>query len=315
MHVFDQLLASLPWLASLADEVQIALPLLFLTSLASLGLLCLSARRLSRLKKRSSYDKGARQLLQLGSCAGLLFVIAVKGVHFWQSGRWFPEDMTSFLWEMVWILLCLCVIVLNLHFVLWKKLAKHEIFDHLLGMTSTILGLTTVFAVLVLTRLKACGLSCQALADPETLLLAQPALNSAAFASLLVFLPLCFVMPSVFGSMGFLFLRKIHDFGRDHYTMVTLWCMRRAFWLGLLIVLILGGCLAFRLYTQWQTGNLIFWDWTLEFLLLGLWFLAVLIWGGISRSSVPLRYKALMVFADLLALASLPLLVHSWLSV
>ena len=313
MPAFDQLLSWFPWLSSVAGEAHIAIPLLFLTSLATLGLLCLAGRHLSRLKKRSSYDKGARQLLLLGSIAGLVLVVAVKAVHFWLSGRWFPEDMGAFLWEMVWILLCFCVIVINLHLLLWKKLAKHEILDHCLGSISALAGLATACAVLLLTRLEALGFAVHSLADSKTLTLLTPSLHSAAFASLLIFLPLLLVMPYVFGSLGFLSLRRIHDFGRDHYTIVTLWCMRRAFALGFVIVLILGGCLGVRLYAAWQSAPLDLWNWTRDGFLLGFWLLAVLIWGGISRSSVPLRYKALMVFANLLAFASLPLLLNAWL--
>lgn len=313
MPAFDQLLAWLPWLSPLADQVWISLPFLILTSLATQGLVCLSARRLSRLKKRSSYDKGARQILLVASCVGLLLVVAVKGLSFWYSGRWFPEDMLSFVWEMVWIGLCFCVIVLNLHFLLWKKLAKHEILDHLFASTSLLFGVMVAVAALVLMRLWALGGTVQTLADTNTLLGLLPTPEHAAFVSLLVFLPLFLVMPYIFASLAFLVLRNVHDFGRDHYTMVTLWTTRRAFWLGLLIVFVLGGCFGFRLYGQWQAGTLVLLDWVEEFVLLGLWLFASLIWGGISQSTVPLRYKVLMVFAAILAFASCPLLVDFWL--
>lgn len=301
MNAVREFLLANPLLQTGLDIISVVIPLAALLAFAGMGFMSGTARILSFTRRRSSYDKCARQLALLGLVLGWLLLIGGRVWIFFTQADHAPDSLPGFLVEMSWILLSLAVLLSSLYYTLWNILRNMPVLHMTLGMLSGVQGCVTVLATLAAARFLA------AFAHPEaaTMTIAEifPATWSAPLWSALCYTPpLLLAMPAGFGALWLLLRRQQDDFGRDHYNTMIPWCAgwaRNAWCLLWLLLLISGGL---QIWLHWQGGVFSPQDAIVESTRLLLWLIPVLLWTMVRRSAIALRHKLTLLAALLISL-------------
>ncbi|MGE9986043.1 hypothetical protein [Desulfovibrio sp. SGI.169] len=302
MNAVREFLLANPLLQTGLDSISVAVPLAALLAFAGMGFMSGTARVLSFTRRRSSYDKCARQLALLGLVLGWLLLIGGRvWIVFTQAGHT-PDSLPGFLIEISWILLSLAVLLCSLYYTLWNILRNMPVLHVTLGMLSGVQGCVAVVVTLAAARFLA------AFAHPEaaTMTLAEifPAAWSAPLWSALCYtLPLLLAMPAAFGALWLPLRRRHDDFGRDHYNAMIPWCAgwaRNAWSLLWLLLLVSSGL---RVWLHWQDGVFSPQDAIVESSRLLLWLIPLLLWTMVRRSAIALRHKLTLLAALLIAMS------------
>ena len=300
MNAIHEFLLVNPLLQTGLDIISVTIPLAALLAFAGMGFMSGTARILSLTRRRSSYDKCARQLALLGLILGWLLLIGGRVWIFFTQAGYTPDSLPSFLVEMSWILLSLAVLISSLYYTLWKALKNMPVLHVTLGMLSGVQGCVAVVATLAAARF----LAAFAHPDAAAMTLADifPAAWSAPLWSALCYtLPLILAMPAAFGALWLLLRRKHDDFGRDHYNTMIPWCAgwaRNAWCLLWLLLLVSSGL---QIWLHWQDGVFSAQDAIVESSRLLLWLIPVLLWTMVRRSDIALRHKLTLLAALLIA--------------
>lgn len=302
MDALRHLLQAYPLLQTCLDALIVALPLAALLAFAGMGFMSATARILSFTRKRSSYDKCARQLALLGLILGWLLLIGGRVWLFFTQEAYTPDSLPGFLVEISWAMLSVGVLLISLYYVLWKMLAKMPTLHVTLGILSGVQGCAAVFMTLASARL----LAAFARPDAAGLTLGDlflPGWGAPFWSALCYTLPLILAMPAAFGALWLPLRRKQDDFGRDHYNVMIPWCAGWArnawtvFWLLLVVSSIM------QIQQQWQGGIFTAQDAMLQSGRLLLWLIPLLLWTMVRRSAIPLRHKLSLLIALLIAIS------------
>ena len=140
MNAIHEILLANPLLRTGLDIISVTIPLAALLAFAGMGFISGTARVLSLTRRRSSYDKCARQLALLGLILGWLLLIGGRVWIFFTQAGCTPDSLPSFLVEMGWILLSLAVLISSLYYMLWKALGNMPVLHVTLGMLSGVQG-------------------------------------------------------------------------------------------------------------------------------------------------------------------------------
>ncbi|WP_022656746.1 hypothetical protein [uncultured Desulfovibrio sp.] len=300
MNAIHEILLANPLLRTGLDIISVTIPLAALLAFAGMGFISGTARVLSLTRRRSSYDKCARQLALLGLILGWLLLIGGRVWIFFTQAGCTPDSLPSFLVEMGWILLSLAVLISSLYYMLWKALGNMPVLHVTLGMLSGVQGCVAVVATLAAARF----LAAFARPDAAAMTFADifPAAWSAPLWSALCYtLPLILAMPAAFGALWLPLRRKRDDFGRDHYNAMIPWCAgwaRNAWCLLWLLLLVSSGL---RIWLHWQGGVFSARDAIVESSRLLLWLVPVPLWSMVRRSAIALRHKLTLLAALLIA--------------
>ena len=302
MNAIHEFLLAYPLLRTSLDIVSVVVPLSVLLAFAGMGFMSATARILSITRRRSSYDKCARQLAVLGLILGWLLLIGGRIWLFFTQDGYTPDSLPSFLVEMSWMLLGIAVLISSLYYALWKALKNMPVLHVTLGVLSGIQGCVAVVSSLAAARF----LSALAHPDAAGLTLGDlflPAWNAPLWSALCYTLPLVLAMPAAFGAL-WLPLRRTHDdFGRDHYNTMIPWCAgwaRNAWCLLWLLLLVSSGL---HIWLHWQDGGFSAQDAVVESSRLLLWLIPVLLWTMVRRSAIALRHKLTLLAALLIAVS------------
>lgn len=289
-------------LASCLDALRLALPLALLMAFTGLSLISAAARLRALRLRRSSYDKCARQLSLLALWMGWLLLVGGRVWLFAVRGGMAPDALPDYLLESAWLLLGAAVLGLSLYHALWKPLARKPVPHALLAGGCCTAALLALGCAMAVGRLHA-GHPLPDAADLPRLctLAGMPQLCALAMTPALV--------TAMAGGMGALWLvlrRRHDDFGRDHYNTMLPWCAAwaRNGWLPAWLALLgLAGAdvLARQAECPFDGMDAL---WTSVWLVV--WLLPGLLWHLAARSRTPLRHKAGLLLALLLALSAVP---------
>lgn len=300
MNAVHEFLLANPLLQTGLEIISVVIPLAALLAFAGMGFMSGTARILSITRRRSSYDKCARQLALLGLILGWLLLIGGRVWIFFTQASYTPDSVPGFLVEMSWILLSLAVLLSSLYYTLWKILRNMPVLHVTLGILSGVQGCVAVVAILTAARFLAAFVHPDA--DAMTLAEIFPATWSAPLWSALCYtLPLLLAMPAAFGALWLPLRRKHDDFGRDHYNTMIPWCAgwaRNAWSLLWLLLLVSSGL---QIWLHWQGGVFSAQDAIVESSRLLLWLIPALLWTMVCRSAVALRHKLTPLAALLIA--------------
>ncbi|MBQ9537353.1 MAG: hypothetical protein IJU79_06175 [Desulfovibrionaceae bacterium] len=294
-----------PWMQFFWQRWPLLLAILLYLSFAGVGAMLLAGRILARRRKRSSYDKCARQLGCIGLCIGFPLLIASKVYFYLQTGQWFSITTQGFFTEIAWVMVALILLYLLLYVAIWKLTQKATWIQNIFGSICLLQGLVSTFVLLIIAKLTLTphiDLTWQTF--PQFLLDSLPPLGSATLLALVITLPILFALPAIFGNIGLLCVRKLHDYGRDHYNIAISWCTAWLSRCGLWIILICLMQAGYIYYQQWQAHVFLPWEFLDLGIFTGIWVVVVFIMTFIARSTIPLRHKLSMCFADILVIFS-----------
>lgn len=199
MNAVHEFLLANPLLQTGLEIISVVIPLAALLAFAGMGFMSGTARILSITRRRSSYDKCARQLALLGLILGWLLLIGGRVWIFFTQASYTPDSVPGFLVEMSWILLSLAVLLSSLYYTLWKILRNMPVLHVTLGILSGVQGCVAVVAILTAARFLAAFVH----PDAAAMTLAEifPATWSAPLWSAVCYtLPLLLAMPAAFGA-------------------------------------------------------------------------------------------------------------------
>lgn len=297
-----QWLHAYPFLQTGIDALCVTLPLAALLAFAGLGFVSATARIFSITRKRSSYDKCARQLAMLAMVLGWTLLIAGRVWLFFVQSAYTPDSLPDFMVELSWILLGLAVLISSLYFALWKFLVKAPILHIVMGFVSGMQACIAVAVTLGAARM----LSAYTRPDASSITLGDiffPGWLSPFWCALYWTLPLALAMAGASGAMWLVLRRKREDFGRDHYNTMIPWCAAWArnawtiFWL-----IFLGASVA-EIQQNWQSGAFTGNNVALESVKVLIWLVPLALWTVVARSAAPMRHRLSLLAALLLAVA------------
>jgi hypothetical protein len=305
-------LACLPSLDTLLDLAVMTM----LLSLAGLPILAVAGQSLAGSRRRSAYDKCARQLGHLGSRLGLAAMIAGGAALGMQYERLLALDMKNFLFRENaqvllaaggWLCVALFALLNRLYLGLWRGGSTSPRLHQLLGFLAALAAAAAVYAALLYLHGPVPASSASAHFDARGLLMPEEehfwiAVSYVPFAAL--------TLAGGYGALWLLLRRSADDYGRDYYNLIIPWCAGWACNAWLLLWLIAAarvGHSVFQLYED--TGGSL--DW-FQFAPDAVGLLALLPpclwWLGIRRNATPLRAKITAPLAPIWATGCLLLL-------
>lgn len=302
MELPRQWMQAYPFFQTGLDNLCVTVALATLLAFAGLGFISATARILSITRRRSSYDKCARQLAQLAMILGWILLVAGRVWLFFVQGSYTPDSLPDFMVELSWILLGLAVLISSLYFALWKFLVKVPILHIVMGMISGIQGCIAVVVTLGSARM----ISAYGRPDATIITLGDiffPGWFSPFWCSLYWTLPLIVAMSAGSGALWLTMRRQRDDFGRDHYNTMVPWCAVWArntwtiFWL-----IFLASTVA-EIQQAWQGGIFTIENALSESIQVLVWLVPLVLWTIVGRSSAPMRHKFTLVVALLTAMA------------
>ena len=252
--------------------------------------------------KRSAYQKAARQLAVLCLALGWILLICSRIYLFVSSESYVPSSLLATVTELSWGAFGFSVIAVSVHFAVWNFFEKHRIWHALLIFLAGINALASIYAILGSLRLIA------ALELPNAALLTLADLFNFTFPSpmynaIFVTLPLTIAMPAAVALVWLAIRRKRDDFGRDYYTTIMKWVARWGFMAWIPVVLVAGVFVYFEVVPLLDAESEIT-AMTVATQLAH--FLPALLlaisMGCISKSDLPMRYKALALLSLFLSM-------------
>lgn len=297
-----QWLHAYPFLQTGIDALCVTLPLAALLAFAGLGFVSATAKIFSITRKRSSYDKCARQLAMLAMVLGWTLLIAGRVWLFFVQSAYTPDSLPDFMVELSWILLGLAVLISSLYFALWKFLVKTPILHIVMGFVSGMQACIAVAVTLGAARM----LSAYTRPDASSITLGDiffPGWLSPFWCALYWTLPLALALAGACGAMWLVIRRKREDFGRDHYNTMIPWCAAWARNAWTIFWLIFLGATVAEIQQSWQGDAFTGRNVALESVKVLIWLAPLALWTIVARSVAPMRHKLSLLAALLLAVA------------
>lgn len=302
MNALQQILSASSYLQTAWDALSVIVPLAVLLAFAGLGYISATARILADIKRRSAFEKCARQLAFLGMMLGWILLVASRVWLHFTSDVHIPGSVGAYFLEMSWLLLSLGVMLCSIYYTLWRVLKNLPILHATIGLISAVQSSLATLAALGTMRLLA------ALAQPEAAGAGLQNLLPADWASplwtaLFCTVPLIFALAAAAGALWLPFGRARNDFGRDYYNAMISWCATWArnawavLWLALVAFTII------RISQSWGGEAFTSQDAILESTRLLLWLIPALLWTLVKRSQVALRHRATLAAALLVAMS------------
>ena len=298
----EQFVTSTPALRATVDMLFVIIPAALLLAFAGMGFLAAAARILALTRKRSAYEKCARQLAFCGMGLGWILLVASRIWLFFQTDRFPAGSLPSYLVEMSWLLLSLAVLLSSIFFVLWRMLKNMAVLHMTIGIFSGFTGCVALGIIVISLRFLA------AFAHPDTASLGMehifPMQWDAPFWTSVVYaVPLIFAMPAALGAFWLTLRRHRDDFGRDYYNTMIPWCAAwaRNAWLLLWLLLLASG--GMQIWQTWQVSGLSQQEAILESSRILLWLIPALLWTLVCRSAIALRHRFTLLAALCLAAA------------
>lgn len=304
LEMAQSLASQYPWLRTIWDAAIVVLPLSCLLAYTGIYFLSSTAKILSVMKKRSAFDKCARQLAILGLILGWSLLIGGRLWLYCTQTERTPGTMLYFTHELGWMLLSLGVLLSSVYFTLWRILRNMPVLHTTVGMICAVQNCLALACILFTIRIAAAASHPGAASLPD---LFPGAWNSPVWSAAAYTLPLIFAMPGAFGSCWLILRRGHDDYGRDYYNTMLPWCAAWArnawvvLWLGLL------AASSLQIWTGWNSGTFNEKEALFEGGRLALWLLPLLLWTVARGASAPLRHKwAFWLALPIAACFSLP---------
>ena len=271
-------IADNPLLQTGLDMGSIIVPFALLYAYFGLTFIAICGEIIALRRKRSAYNKCARQLACLSMLLGWLMLLGGRLWLIMALDGFDSYSIIVLLSEATWMMFGFAAIVSCCYFMLWKFLANYPVLHIVLGAIAFLQGLMTCVGVMAVTRLY------NALSLPEASSITIPQLFTPQFgqaylSALCYTLPLIFALAGGFGAVWLLLRRKADDFGRDYYNTMVPW------------------------WQTWQTtGVFMQQDAIFQSLRVLLWLVPALLWTLVARSATPLRQKPALVIGLLLSM-------------
>ena len=301
MNVMQEFTTQWPLLWTLIETLCVLIPLAAFLAYSGISFVSVLARILSRVRKRASFDKRARQFASLGFVLGWLLLI---GARIWLFLTRAETGRASYSWMMEadWFLLSASVLITSLYYALWKPLMKHPALSALLGLSGGLTSCAALLATLMTMRFYALNLPVPL---PETAadvlkLFVMP--DNVPFWKILWYTPaLILTFSAGVGALWLFARRRRDDFGRDHYNAMLAWCahLSRNAWILLWVFLLVFSL--FQLSASAGNADDILPEIATEMAYLLFWAIPALLWTFVGRSPVPLRHGLTFFTALLLA--------------
>ena len=295
-------IADNPLLQTGLDMGSIIVPFALLYAYFGLTFIAICGEIIALRRKRSAYNKCARQLACLSMLLGWLMLLGGRLWLIMALDGFDSYSIIVLLSEVTWMMFGFAAIVSCCYFMLWKFLANYPVLHIVLGAIAFLQGLMTCVGVMAVTRLY------NALSLPEASSITIPQLFTPQFgqaylSALCYTLPLIFALAGGFGAVWLLLRRKADDFGRDYYNTMVPWCTRWARNAWALLWLLLVASSGLEIWQTWQTtGVFMQQDAIFQSLRVLLWLVPALLWTLVARSATPLRQKPALVIGLLLSM-------------
>lgn len=302
MNPLEQILSAFPSLRTAFDALSVIVPLAMLFAFAGMGFISATARILADTKARSSFEKCARQLAFLGMMLGWILLVGSRvWLHFTRD-VYVPGSVSAYFLEMSWLLLSLGVMLSSVYYTLWRVLKNLPILHATIGMISAAQSCFAAVVILGTARLLA------AFTQPDVSgtglqNLLPGTWSSPLWTALACTVPLLFVIPAAAAALWLPFRRACDDFGRDYYNTMIPWCAAWARNAWAILWLVLMAFTFIRISQAWGGENFTAQDAILESTRLLLWLIPILLWTLVHHSRVPLRHRATLAVALLIAMS------------
>lgn len=300
VSAMNQLFASYPILKTIFDGLCVIVPLSILMAFAGLDFMSAISKILSIVRKRSTFDKCARQIAFLCVILGWLLLIGSRVWLYLDHPAAAPNTVEYYVIEISWILLSLGVLLCSVYYTLWKILKNLPILHTTIGMISAVQCCISTIAILAATKL------INAIHSPNSQNLNitdifPTAWDSPLWSACAYTLPLVFAMPAAWAAVWLPSMRKKDDFGRDYYNTMVAWCARwaRNAWICLWLLLFTSD--AIQTWKDYQQGVFNEQNAIIELLRLLLWLLPILFWTIAAKSNLALRHKGGLYLSLILA--------------
>lgn len=306
MDIVTNFLVNSPWIQLFYARLPLFIGVLLYLAFAGVGGMLLAGRVLAKKRKRSSYDKCAQQIGFIALLLGLPLVIGTKIYLYMETGSLYPTQLQDYFLEAAWFMSALTVFYIFLYINIWKLVNKKTWLQNIFGTICTLQGFIGTITILVIYKIlesQNTDFTYQSTVNFILTLIPKPL--SAEFTADICLIPIFFLLPAVFGNLGLLCLRHINDYGRDHYNIAIAWCTNWIKTFGSLLFLIVLTISGINIWLQFESETFDYFIWLDTGIFLFIWFIIVLIMTLIGRSQIPLRHKFSMVFADILAIASI----------
>ncbi len=297
-----QTLLSHPVLGPVLPVVWTALCMTVLLSFSGLAFMVGTLEITGVRTKRSAYQKAARQLAVLCLALGWILLICSRIYLFISSESYVPSSFLATVTELSWGVFGFSVIAVSIHFAVWHFFEKHRIWHALLIFLAGANALAGSYAILGCLRLIA------ATDLPNAALLTLADLFSFTFPSplfnaILATLPLAIAMPAAIALVWLAMRRKKDDFGRDYYTTIMKWVARWGFMAWIPVTIVAAVFVYFEVVPLLDAESEIT---HLTIAMQAARFLPALLvsvfMGCISKSALPMRYKALALLCLFLSM-------------
>lgn len=289
MDSWQQLLATWPFLQTVADWLIIMLPFAALLAYAGIFFLSATAKIISVSSGRAVYNKCARQTALLGVVLGWLLLAGTRIWIYLNSSHFDPKALDGFMLEISWLLFSIGVLFSSIYYCLWRLLKNMPVLHSTIGMISAVQNCIAIAVGLITIRL----ITSLALARESRFALPthfpdtwdSPVWSAAACA-----LPLMLALAGALCACWLAWRRKKDDFGRDYYNRFVPWCSAwaRNSWAVLWLMLAISTGL--QIYAQTQASAFTSAEAITEGGALLLWLIPLLLWTFVIRSTMPMRH-------------------------
>lgn len=299
MNGWKEVLKQLPVLGAAWDILIIVVPLALLLAYSGVFFVSVAASVYANVKRRTIFDKCARQLALLG--VGIGWTLLVGGrvwLYLTVDGR--PAGgLANFMLETSWILLSIGVLLSSIYYTLWKILKNMPTLRATIGAIGAAQNCLALVCLLVSVRL----VNFPPPTDSALILpdLFPDAWNDPLWSAACAVLPLIFAYAGAFGAVWLALRRKRDDFGRDYYNRTLPWLSawaRNSWLLFWLILLFSAGVRLWESVWDFQSRAAL-----IEGGQLLLWALPLLLWTYVCKSAAPLRARWALYLALLFAFA------------
>lgn len=306
MNSWQQFLAAYPILQTLWDSLSVMAPLAILLAYCGIYFISATAKIISISRRRSAFDKCARQSALLGLILGWSLLIGGRVWLYLTQSEHVPGSLENFMLEMSWLLFSLGVLFSSIYYCFWRILKNMPVLHSTIGIISAVQNCISLIVILFTIRLAA------AFALPQAEGLALPDLFPEAWNAP-VWSAACYTIPLIFALAGALIAcwlvirRKADDFGRDYYNQMLRWSASWAKNGWALLWLLLMISLSLNIWLQTREGVFNSQEGIMDVCRALLWLIPCLLWTWVTQAALPLRQSwALFVAAIFAGLFMIP---------
>lgn len=288
MNSWQQILAAYPLLQTIWDCLIVIVPLATLLAYSGIQYLSATAKILAVSKRRSSYNKCARQIALLALILGWGLLVGSRIWLYFTQGEHAQGSLLNFLMEMSWLLLSLGVLFSSIYYCLWGVLKNMPVLHATLGMISAVQNCIALVCILFTLRLQAAAIPAEAdaIALPEVF---PESWNAPLWSAACYACPLIFALAGAISGCWLAIRRRKDDFGRDYYNAMLPWCAAWARNGWVLLWLLLVSSTALKFWNQIRVAPFDANAGILDASLLLLWLIPALLWAWLIKSRVPMR--------------------------